>query len=273
MFAKCEHNIPDAHIRFRRTYDSFWDVLVNEPAQASTTKEDSSPEVPYRIPNDSIMISESRIAHSAVLFLALASGLFGAMHAIAWHFEFPSAVERILWQTATVVAAGSPVVGLVTIPLSQWIVSTGDPQLFAVKCLRLLREYSWHVKVHRLASYYDQDKHHIDTVYGRLEPITAGLEAPLHYSSIFSAEFRDVTTGPELVPSLLEFLNSTGEFSYLSTNQQTELHTDSEFVEHLRKLDRLMRGEGSKKLKETSRQTPSQTRTYFPRPSTWESST
>jgi len=102
------------------------------------------------------------------------------MHAIAWHFEFPSTLERILWQTATVVAAGSPVLGLVTIPLAQLTISAGDSQLFMRNCLRLMREYSWHVSM----------KDPVNKAYEELEKIFAmpddtDPEAKRPYDSIF----------------------------------------------------------------------------------------
>lgn len=241
-----------------RTYDSFWDVLMNKPAHESTKKENSNPEIPYRVPNDNIMISENSIAHSAILLLAFASGLFGAMHAIAWHFEFPSTIEKIFWQTATVLAAGSPVVGLITIPFAQWTVSTGDPQLFAGKCLRLLREYSWHIREnHKEEFERDRNKLQVEEAYKRLELCLAGLEAPQPYASIFSVQRDDADF--ELGPDLLEFLTTTGTFHNLGSKQQTDLHTDSHFIEQFKYLDRLMRGEGSKKLIDTA------TTNVFPR--------
>jgi hypothetical protein len=47
------------------------------------------------------------------------------MYAIAWHFKFHIAAEKILWQTATVVAAGTLVLGLATIPPWERGVGTG----------------------------------------------------------------------------------------------------------------------------------------------------
>jgi hypothetical protein len=97
------------HLRDERTYDSFWALLTNKRTGAAHNGKAD------RISNDNILISRSSSAHSAIPLLAFASGLLGAMHAIAWNFEFPTVVERILWQMATVVAAGSPVTGLITI--------------------------------------------------------------------------------------------------------------------------------------------------------------
>ncbi len=124
--------------RYKKTYESLWAILTNRRTGA-----DGNGKVD-RIPNDNIPIWGSSSVHPAIPLLAIASGLFGAIHAIAWNSEFPTAVERILWRTATVVAAGSPIVGLVTIPLAQLAVSSGDPRAFMEDCLRFLREFFWH---------------------------------------------------------------------------------------------------------------------------------
>jgi hypothetical protein len=52
--------------------------------------------IPERIPNDDIPVSRNTIAYPGVFLLAFASALFGAMYAIAWHLEFPTATEMIL---------------------------------------------------------------------------------------------------------------------------------------------------------------------------------
>lgn len=41
---------------------------------------------------------------------SLAGALFGAMHCLAWNFEFPSHVERIMWRAASVGLASTCVV-------------------------------------------------------------------------------------------------------------------------------------------------------------------
>lgn len=166
-------------LRFEKTYDSFWDVLMNERSSRNKTSaktDEESPEqsleqTPERIPNDNIPVSQNHVAHPGVFFLAFASGLFGAMHAIAWNFEFPSTVERTLWQMATVVAAGSPVVGLITIPFAQLTVSAGDPQLFMRNCLRLMREFSWHTPDKGQADNCQVNKRQVNRAYEELEKI------------------------------------------------------------------------------------------------------
>jgi hypothetical protein len=241
--------IPLRPLYFEKTYDSFWAVLINEPSYDNTKTGEQVLEQPLlvkRIPNDNIPTSDNNVAHPGVFLLAFASGLFGAMHAIAWHFEFPSTVEKILWQTATVVAAASPVVGLVAIPFAQWTVSAGDSQLFMHNCLRLMREFSWHVS----------DKASVNDAYNELEDIltirdTAGKEAQRRYASIFTREYgleQPVRLGGEL----LKFLTMTDDFAPLKT-QPLDLHRDKEFIQQFRLLINLTESKGSKKLIDTAK--------------------
>jgi len=243
--------VPLRPLHFEKTYDSFWDVLINEQRSYANmarakTGEQVLEKPPERIPNDNIPISDNGVAHPGVFLLAFSSGLFGAMHAIAWHFEFPSTVEKILWQTATVVAATSPVVGLVAIPFAQLIGSAGDSQLFMRNCLRLMREFSWHVS----------DKAAADNAYKKLENIlvirdTAGQEAQQPYASIFSSE-QDLGQPLRLGGKLLKFLDMADEFAPLQT-QPMDLHSDKEFIQQFRLLVDLIDGKGSKKLIDTAK--------------------
>ncbi|KAJ5506484.1 hypothetical protein N7453_005441 [Penicillium expansum] len=76
--------------RFSRTYDSLWDVLSN------SRKKNSSQQV-HRIENDNIPLAKSDKWHSTIIVLAVISAAFGCIHIIAWNFEFPSGVEKLLW--------------------------------------------------------------------------------------------------------------------------------------------------------------------------------
>lgn len=194
-------------LRFKQTYDSFWKVLVNEPSNSASrmravSEKPSNPHneiperIPDRIPNDNVPIFDGRITHPGVFLLALASGLFGALHAIAWNFEFPSHVEKILWQTATVVAAGSPVLGLLTVPFAQWTVSAGDSESFRINCVALVREYLY------VAT---KDRGPILKAMERLEDAGANPEAHQSYAAIFSIE--DVRL--ELISDLHKFLSKS----------------------------------------------------------------
>ena len=220
-------------IRYERTFESFWEILTNKKIDTGNI------EVVDRIPNDNIPIVRNSSVHPGVFLLALASGLFGALHAIAWNFEFPTAVERILWRTATVVAAGSPMVGLITIPLAQLTVSFGDPRVFMADCLRLLREFTWH----------NPDKVEIDRVYNQLEQIyikpKTDDDAKLFYKFIFS---HPNNQPPQLGKQLLKFIESSEE---LRETLLVNLHPD--FIKQFRSLCDLMEEKDAKKLCETAR--------------------
>ncbi|KAK6860490.1 hypothetical protein PG995_004126 [Apiospora arundinis] len=128
-----------APVRNEKTFDSFWDVLINNKMMVHTTPA-------ARIPNDNVFISENQWGHPGIFLLALASALFGAIHAIAWDFEFPSVQEKMLWHVATIISVASPVVGLLLIPVTQWTFPSAHANAFIGNCLRLLREYSWHTQ-------------------------------------------------------------------------------------------------------------------------------
>jgi hypothetical protein len=159
------------------------------------------------------------------------------MHAIAWHFEFPTAVERILWQTATVVAAGSPLVGLITIPLAQLTVPSGDSLGFMEDCLRLLREFSWHAP--------DEHRTLVDQAFERLEEIymmdkTDDDSAKKLYKFIFSGPDNQ---SPQLGEQVFNFINNH--------DFKTNLHND--FAKNFKMLLDLMEERGTKRLCETAR--------------------
>ena len=223
-----------APIQYKRTYDSFWDILTNKRTDtANINKVD-------RIPNDNIPIMQDSSAHPGILLLALVSGLFGALHAIAWNFDFPTAIERIFWQTATVIAAVSPLVGLITIPLAQLTVSSGDPQEFMADCLRLLREFSWQTT----------DKDIVDRAYNRLEQRyieskTNDDDAKEYYKFIFSERENQP---PQLGKQLLKFIESREDLS-----KPPLVDLNHGFIEHFRSLCDLMEEKGAKKLCETAK--------------------
>ena len=47
----------------------------------------------------------------------LAWSVFGALHAIAWNYDFPTGTEKILWRVSSLVLAGVPAVCAVGIML------------------------------------------------------------------------------------------------------------------------------------------------------------
>ncbi|KAI0546990.1 hypothetical protein F4679DRAFT_377088 [Xylaria curta] len=210
-------------IQFSKTYDSLWAVLTNE---YGNTDVEMAAENTDRIPNDNIPISGSSTAHPILFLLAFASGLFGAFHAIAWHFEFPSTVEMIIWRVAALVATISPFVGLIIIPFAQLTRAAGYPRPFERKCLQLIREYSWHIG--------NEDA---DVAYKKLEDAFARREKKA-YGDIFG-QHQGGTQG--LAAELLKFLCREGDFANLNIPERQSLliHEDKDFIKDFRALVRV----------------------------------
>ena len=215
-------------IQYEKTFENFWELLTNkEPDTADIKPVD-------RIKNDNVPIVPNSLVHPAVFLLAFASGVFGAIHAIAWNFEFPTAAEKVCWRIATVVAAGSPMAGLITIPFAQWTVSSGDPQGFMADCLRLLREYSWH----------SRDKDEVDKVYEGLEQIYKNPKTDDNDVEIFYKDIFSVSENPsKFRKELLEIINDNDDHERIPL---VDLHPN--FVENFMRLCDLMEYKGAMKL-------------------------
>lgn len=227
-----------------KAYDSLWAIMRNKEINSKDVdlKEADSREVDKskcqkapRIPNDNIPINKGdNDVHPAVYLLALSSGLFGAIHAIAWHFEFPTEAERLLWQIATCISAGSPVVGLIAIPFTQFTKAAGDPELFAGNCLRVMQEYSWHTS-------------NICWVRNAIEELKTALieDKSKKYSEIFR-EPRGST-----LSDLRDFMDRKGRFTDLEP-EPFELHRDKPFVRHFHCLINSVNGRETKKIDEAA---------------------
>ena len=223
-----------APIQFERTYDSFWDILTNKPTVENETLVQDKPPV-ERIPNDNIPVVQSSLTYPGILLLALGSGLFGALHFIAWNFDFPTRIERIFWHTATITAVVSPFIALITIPLAQITVSSGDPQEFMADCLRLLREFSWQVI----------NKDIVDQAYNQLEQRyikskTNDGDAVVDYKFIFSEHKNEP---PQLRKQLFEFISKS---EGLTDPPIADLN--NHFIEDFRSLCDLMEKKGAWRL-------------------------
>ena len=227
---KVEKVADGGSIQYEKTFESFWEILLNRETNTADVKHVD------RIKNDNIYMARNSYVHPAVVFLAIASGLFGVIHVIAWNFEFPTAAEKICWRAATGIAAGSPAAGLITIPFAQWTVSSGDPPGFMADCLRLLREYSWHTRGR-------EEKEEVDKAYNKLEQIYANNKTEVHdvrtpYKDIFTPEFR---TG------ILDFIQ---DHKGPAKELLADLHPG--FVKQFTKLYDLMGDKGAKKLCESA---------------------
>ncbi|KAK8143876.1 hypothetical protein G3M48_006625 [Beauveria asiatica] len=256
-----------ASLVFVKAYDSLLAIMRNQN-EVATEKSKLSREKDVRIPNDSIPFDNGNHAvHPVVYFLALASALFGVIHAIAWYFEFPTEEEKLLWRIATGISAVSPILGLLAIPMTQITKPAGEPELFLGKCLRLLREYRWQCS----------KKYPINEVIRNLEHGLKGLlrldggasRSDAAYSKIFLVEPKEVS---HFVLDLEKFLClrepyqnpygkwqnqlGDGQGDRRRARQDTvvlELHMDKQFVGDFRRLVRAMHGSAGKKLNEEAR--------------------
>ncbi|KAK8093513.1 hypothetical protein PG997_000198 [Apiospora hydei] len=249
-------------LQYTKTYDSFWDVLRNK-RRSDEDDSSNSTTIVDRIPNDNIPISQNQWAHPGIFLLALTSALFGAMHAIAWNFEFPSVPEKVLWHVATIVSAASPVAGLLLIPVAQLTMSSGDPHVFLGNCLRLVREASWHVydkapwHVYDEVSWHLHDKDAVQTVYKRLESIYLKPDpdcedAQVPYKEIFSGS----PAASRLPRQMVDLFNMKGESEKAGGDDLGKAVLASypkEFASDFCMLIRLMEERESKKLNDTAK--------------------
>lgn len=218
-------------LQSEKTFDSLWAIMLNKQPGSKETDSLERQKAP-RIPNDNIPMYKSNTdIHPAVYVLALASGLFGAIHAIAWNFEFPTEAEKLLWKIATSISAASPVVGLLTIPFAQSTKSSGDHELFALNCLRLMQEYSWHAL---------PNISQVSKAIKELEDAIA-TDASKKYSNIFGE------MGPNTLIDLRDFLDLKGRFED-SGLKQFEPLDDKLFFQNFHRLVKSVRGEKTKKI-------------------------
>lgn len=222
-------------LQSEKTFDSLWAIMLNKQPDFNETDSLKHQKAP-RIPNDNIPMYKSNTnIHPAVYLLALASGLFGAIHAIAWNFEFPTEAEKLLWKIATCISAASPVVGLVTIPFTQLTKSSGDHELFALNCLRLMQEYSWHAL---------PNVSQVSKAIKELEDAIA-TDASKKYSKIFGE------MEPNTFIDLRNFLDLKGRFKD-SDWQPFEPLDDKLFSQSFHRLIKSLRGENLKKINEAA---------------------
>lgn len=123
--------------------------------------------------------------------------MFGSLHILAWNFEFPTAVEKVLWRTSALLSTFLPPLALVTIPLSQKVVAWGDPDDFVHDCLVVIREFAWHAN--------NTDR---DTAYRarqRLEEIYADPKDESPFRDVLGDE-KEMT--PSFARKLLDFITS-----------------------------------------------------------------
>jgi hypothetical protein len=217
---------------FSKTYDSFWKILANTE-NLSDTK-------PFnRVKNDNIPMGTSQIAHVAIPVLAVMSAAFGCFHLIAWDFEFPTDVEKILWRIATVLSIIFPVIGLATIPLAQIAVRAGNPRDFMRNCLHLLRELSWNFPE---AGHYLQATRELENIYCDAETNYGNTER------LYRDILTDQGTGAHVRSTMLDFIERKAPFE-----DRKSLELPKEFQNQFKVLMERMQGQGPKNLVENAK--------------------
>ncbi|PVI00805.1 hypothetical protein DM02DRAFT_671697, partial [Periconia macrospinosa] len=218
--------------KFNKTYDGFWDILTNSNSFTDVT-------VIHRIKNDNIPLSTSHMTHVAIPILAVISAAFGCLHLIAWNFEFPTEVEKLLWHIGIVLSITAPVIGLVTIPLAQIVIQDGNPRDFMRDCLYVLRELSW----------YSPDRSQMLDARERLEnifnnPDTRCDDAQQLYRNIF----ENSVTSPTLDVQMSDFIDKNAPFE-----DRMSLELPEGFQRQFTRLLKHMKGNGPKKLVENAK--------------------
>ncbi|KAK4860833.1 hypothetical protein LT330_004564 [Penicillium expansum] len=229
--------------QFSRTYDSFWDVISN-----SRKKNGLQPV--HRIKNDNIPLAKSDKWHSTIILLAVLSATFGCIHIIAWNFEFPSGVEKLLWRIATVMSIVVPGLGLITILLAQFTARDGDPREFMRNCLDILREFSWF--------YHDLDATSkamttLQDIYNN--PSAKGDNAQLLYRHILLTD-----TEHSLGPEVLKFIKKETPFE-----KSNSIKLPDKFPSQFSLLVELMNEEGPKSLIDSAKTNVFPRRALIPR--------
>jgi len=217
---------------FNKTYDSFWDVLRNSNGSTDVT-------LIHRIKNDNIPFGTSQMTHVVIPVLAVMSAAFGCLHLIAWNFEFPTEVEKLLWRIATVLSIAVPVIGLATIPLAQIVVQAGNSRDFMRDCLYVLRELSW----------YSPDKSQVLHARQELEDIYSNPDTKCDDAQqLYRNIFGDQGTSPTLRVQMTDFIEKNTPFE-----DRMSLELPKEFQHQFTRLLDRMKGNGPKKLVENAK--------------------
>ncbi|KAM0667403.1 hypothetical protein ACQRIU_003268 [Beauveria bassiana] len=227
------------------TYDTFWAILLNKENTATVPGFDWSPP---RIPNDNMpLVKGDKVAHPALYLLALASGLFSALNAIAWNFQFPTRNEKLLWHIATAVSAASPIMFLLAIPLTQLTTSAGDPVVFVENCLRLLKDFSWY--------YSAADEPAVQQAILSLERILD--DVVLRQGSLFNASYANifqVRAGKYgLHVQARDFLLRSKMIYPPLDATSFDLYKNEEFVKNFLRLAQTLQGFTNKRLSDAAR--------------------
>ncbi|KAJ2978978.1 hypothetical protein NUW58_g7325 [Xylaria curta] len=209
----------------RRPFDSLWEILSNSDLL-------DGKEALERIPNDNIPKAKPHETHYALYVLTALTAGFGSIHAVAWNFEFPTFIERLLWRVATVVSTVLPPATLLVIPLAQILVPWGDNGDFRDTCLAAMREYSWHTA----------DNQHVQTAMKTLQKICDNPESNGH------EHYRDI------LGDGIDGQGFLGEkiLEHIEQNEIFQECTSKNFPLQFRQLVEILRGSSPKRLWDTA---------------------
>jgi hypothetical protein len=131
--------------------------------------------------------------------------VFGAVHALAWNFAFPTYVELTLWRVSTAVAMAAPPLGLLALPLVQLHRRWGNPDVFTRSLVRILQQYISEAQLGptRIRNYdpvvfpeYDRIAflQKVEKAVRRLHEghEASGTPSRVHYSEIFDQSYDGV---------------------------------------------------------------------------------
>lgn len=172
-------------------FDHFWRIATTGHLgedSASKPRQRKSGISGNRIPNDNIPRGKTGLVHPILLVLTVLTACFGAIHAIAWNFDFPTKAEQLLWKISTFVSVVVPILTLTAIPLTQLHRSWGKPHDFTSDCVRILRN---------LALSDDKDGREpvliqrLFRALNRLEEARNDIDG-VHYQEIFTKDGADV---------------------------------------------------------------------------------
>ncbi|KAM3557206.1 hypothetical protein MY1884_004654 [Beauveria asiatica] len=212
-----------------KTYDTFRAILLNKVDTATVPGFEWSPP---RIPNDNVPLVEgNKETHPALYLLALASGLFSALNAVAWNFQFPTEIEKLLWPLATAVSAASPIMFLLAISLTQLTTSAGSPFNNKLAVQEAVQE--------AIASLQDT-----------LDNVVLGQDSqPKAYTDIFQVQSGKYG----LHNQVRDFLRlSKGMYLHLDA-KSFDLHNNDEFVQDFCRLAQTLQGFANKRLSDAAR--------------------
>ncbi|KAK4200737.1 hypothetical protein QBC40DRAFT_173105 [Triangularia verruculosa] len=218
----------------RKVFDSYWSVLTNSWDKDTT----SSPE---RVPNDSVPTRSSQVgeSHSLTYVLAGTSAAFAALHAIAWNFHFPTALEATMWRAGTILLVVVPPLGLLVIPISQITFWDGDPGRFLDVTVKVLTRLMWEEPDMKLRSRYNQTRVELTRIR-HIHALQPKPNSMVLYQTIFCP---DKDEDPNIRDDRLGRI-----LTYVQEMQKQGEGITFQYVQQFETLVELMKGKGTKNM-------------------------